>query len=71
MADLRKKTTYPPVLYSNATIAVDTVLGPQAGRDTDTPDLGYHYDALDYLFGGVAANANLTFSAETSRVVAG
>src|SRR5436190_18720784 len=66
LADLRKKTTYPPILYSNATISVDTVLSPQAGRDTDTPDLGYHYDPLDYIFGGVAANANLTFSAGTA-----
>ena len=42
------------------------LLGPQAGRDTDTPDLGYHYPPLDYLFGGVTNNANLTFSAGTA-----
>ncbi|HYV29926.1 MAG TPA: hypothetical protein VEO53_02270, partial [Candidatus Binatia bacterium] len=66
LADLKKKTTYPPLLYSNAVISVDTVLAPQAGRDTDTPDLGYHYPPLDYLFGGVTNNANLTFSAGTA-----
>jgi hypothetical protein len=49
LADLRKKTTYPPVVLSSNTISVNTTLSPQAQRDTDTPDLGYHYDPLDYL----------------------
>src|SRR5205085_2842698 len=56
-ARIKTKTTYPPVAYSNITISVDTTFGPQAQRDTDAPDLGYHYDALDYAFGGVTAEA--------------
>jgi hypothetical protein len=48
LADLRHKTTYPPIVYSNVVISADTTLGPQAQRDTDLPDLGYHYDPLDY-----------------------
>ncbi len=50
LADIAQKTTYPPIVYSNVTIATNITLGPQAQRDTDTPDLGYHYDPLDYVF---------------------
>jgi archaellum component FlaF (FlaF/FlaG flagellin family) len=49
LADIKTKTTYPPILYSNVTVAVNTTLSPQAQRDIDTPDLGYHYDPIDYL----------------------
>jgi hypothetical protein len=40
LAALKKKTTYPPIVLSNA-ITSDTTLAVQAQRDTDTPDLGY------------------------------
>jgi hypothetical protein len=40
LAELRKRTTYPPVVLPNA-ITLDTTLYPQAQRDTDLPDLGY------------------------------
>jgi hypothetical protein len=53
LADLRERTTYPPVVYSNLFLTTETSLGPQAQRDTDIPDLGYHYAPLDYVFGGV------------------
>ena len=67
LAGLRTKTTYPPMVYSNVTIsATNLTFSPQAQRDTDTPDLGYHYDPLDYCFGGVLANSNLTFTAGTA-----
>jgi hypothetical protein len=65
LADIRTKTTYPPIVYSNATIAVATTFIPQAQRDTDVPDLGYEYEPIDYAFGGSTANANLTFTAGT------
>jgi hypothetical protein len=45
--DLRRKTTYPPQILSNV-VALDTTLRPYAQRDTDMPDLGYHYDSIDY-----------------------
>jgi len=48
LAGLRHKTTYPPIVYSNVIISAETTLAPQAQRDTDAPDLGYHYDPLDY-----------------------
>ncbi|MDB6016693.1 MAG: hypothetical protein JWR19_1182 [Pedosphaera sp.] len=66
LAILPQTTTYPPLVYSNATIAADTTFNPQAQRDTDAPDLGYHYDPLDYVFGGTDANANLTFTKGTA-----
>jgi len=48
-ADFYSFTTYPPSVFSNATIFTDTVWGPQIKRDTDAPDCGYHYPALDFL----------------------
>jgi len=52
LADLKKKTTHPPIVsgYSNVTITSNVTLGPQAPRDTNAaPDLGYHYDPIDYI----------------------
>ena len=49
LSALRKMTTYRPVVYSNITISAATNFTPQAQRDTDTPDLGYHYDPIDYI----------------------
>src|SRR5205814_661770 len=66
LATLRQTTTYPPIVYTNVTISADTNFSPHAQRDTDLPDLGYHYDPLDYLFGGVIAAANLTFAPATA-----
>ena len=65
LSALRSKTTYPPVVYSNTTITATTSFSPQAQRDTDLPDLGYHYEPIDYVFGGVDANNNVTFTAGT------
>src|SRR5205085_4130181 len=41
----------------------NTTLSPQAERDTDTPDLGYHYPALDWAVGGIViTNCTLTLT---------
>ena len=45
---LKLLTTYPPVVLSNTTV-INSTLSPQAARDTDTPDLGYHYPPLDWV----------------------
>jgi hypothetical protein len=66
LADIAAKTTYPPVVCSNITFTNATNFSPQAQRDTDTPDLGYHYDPIDYAFGGCEASSNLTFTAGTA-----
>jgi hypothetical protein len=63
LATLRPKTTYPPTVLSNITVSTDTTLSLAAARDNDAPDLGYHYDALDYItdsFG--VTNATLTLT---------
>jgi hypothetical protein len=62
-ADLRQLTAWPPIIYSNTTISLDTDFYPQARRDAGVPSPGYHFYPLDYCFGGVTANANLTFAA--------
>ena len=51
LASLKQCTTYPPIVLTN-NFTVDTTLSPQAQRDTDIPDLGYHYDPLDYVVSG-------------------
>jgi Big-like domain-containing protein/fibronectin type III domain protein len=48
LAYLRRSTTYPPTLYSNYVLSSATVFTPQATRDTNAPDLGYHAAPLDY-----------------------
>jgi RHS repeat-associated protein len=66
LASLPKRTTYPPVVLTNH-ITGDTTLTAQAQRDTDTPDLGYHYDPLDFVASQIAVtNATLTLEAGTA-----
>ena len=66
IAQLAHKTTYPPVLVLSSNFNVATTIGPAIQRDTDTPDLGYHYDPMDYVFSGVNINTNFTVSAGTA-----
>jgi hypothetical protein len=63
---LHRKTTYPPILVLNSNFNAVATLGPAVQRDTDTPDLGYHYDPMDYVFSGVNINTNMTLSAGTA-----
>ena len=67
LADIRTKTTYPPIIYTNQSIYGPTNFSPQAQRDTNSkPDLGYHYDPLDFAFGGCDVYTNITFTAGTA-----
>src|SRR6266511_644091 len=50
--ELKKRTTYPPAALSGPVTSY-TIMSPQAQRDTDTLDLGYHYEALDWTVTGV------------------
>lgn len=48
LAELCQKTTHPPQIIT-ARLPGGTVLtSPAVPRDSDVPDLGYHYDPLDY-----------------------
>jgi len=49
LAILPLTTTHAPVELTTG-FTVDTILHPTAPRDVDTPDLGYHYPPLDYVF---------------------
>jgi hypothetical protein len=61
LASLRQKTTFPPMLYSNTPFSNNIVWNPQAQRDTNSsPNLGYHYDPIDYIVGGCDLYTNLT-----------
>jgi hypothetical protein len=62
LEDLQTKTTYPPVVLSpsSGTLSTNITLFPQALRDSDTPDLGYHYDPVDYALNIEVSNAVIT-----------
>lgn len=61
LAELRKLTTFPPVLLDSA-ITTDTILFPQAPADADAPDYGYHYGIADYCLGNITLTAQLTLT---------
>ncbi len=66
--DLKTRTTYAPLTLANP-LVVNPTLSPQAQRDADTPDVGYHYEPLDYLIPEIAiTNSVLTL---TNGVVVG
>ncbi|HEX3799309.1 MAG TPA: hypothetical protein VH413_11455 [Verrucomicrobiae bacterium] len=59
LTDIQARTTFPPVFITN-TLVTDTVLSPQAGRDTNTIlDIGYHYAPLDFLTACTVTNSTL------------
>ena len=67
LALLPTRTTYPPLVISNISISTVTNYSPYVARDTNSsPDLGYHYDPFDYVFGGVNVYSNMTFTAGTA-----
>ena len=61
LAGLKLRTTYPPLVLSND-LTVPTVLSPEAQRDTDIPDIGYHYDPLDYCLNNLNLSSPLTLT---------
>ena len=58
-AEMRKilngTTTWAPSILSGD-ISSNTTLTQVAQRDTDAPDLGFHYYPLDYMAGGIAVD---------------
>ena len=72
LADLTKRTTYPPLNYGPMTSTTNLTLAPQAQRDNDVPDLSYHYDVLDYTVSGlVVTNSTLSVTPGTAIGVYG
>jgi hypothetical protein len=67
-SEIKSKTTYPPIVYPHGSLLINqnVTLTPQAQRDTDTPDLGWHPEAMDFVFGlGLITNATIRVSAGT------
>jgi len=65
LASLSKLTTYAPAIYHNQTFTNEQAFTAEVPRDTDAPDLGYHYAPIDHTFGGCHANENISFAAGT------
>ncbi len=65
LAEIRQRTTQPPVIQTNGWIVVDMTLHPRpeirygAGA---VPDLGFHYPVLDHIFGAAVLNTNCTLT---------
>lgn len=65
--DLAQKTTWPPIVYDATNISSLGALSLVVPRDiSSSPDLGYHYDPLDYAFGGCDLSSNLTVATGTA-----
>ncbi|HEY5910878.1 MAG TPA: hypothetical protein VJA21_09785 [Verrucomicrobiae bacterium] len=66
LAELRRKTTSPPVVSCGVTVSSDLTLYPLAQRVDSTPDLGFCYDPIDYAMGHLMlTNATLTINPGT------
>jgi len=70
LADLRTKTTFPPVLYQTKTIKLPTTWNPVAQRDTDVPDIGFHYSPLDYTASALVLNTNIGLNITPGTAIA-
>ena len=68
--DLRELTTEAPLLLDDE-ITEPTVYAPLVARDRDTPDLGYHYAPLDYVWRSVRAGAALQWGPGVAMGVLG
>lgn len=70
-AELRQLTTEAPQQLIGV-VRLPTLLAPQARRDTDLPDLGYHYPPIDFLVSAlVVTNTSLTIAPGTTVAVLG
>jgi hypothetical protein len=67
--ELKTRTTYPPIGLTND-FTVNTTLAPQAQRDTDIPDLGWHYGVLDYSVIRLNINSGVTLLLTNGVVIA-
>ena len=71
LAELAKKTTYPPNMENTSqtdpvTIPAGTPWSQFASRNTGTPDIGYHYDPLDHFVGNATLDGTLSVTAGTA-----
>jgi hypothetical protein len=69
LASLAQKTTSPPEMLSNTTTSASMVLYPLVQRNTGPPDLGYHYDPVDW-FVDVYTISNAVLEVQPGTVIA-
>ncbi|HEY4415594.1 MAG TPA: hypothetical protein VGO57_07880 [Verrucomicrobiae bacterium] len=68
LVQLRQKTTYPPENLPGD-FSSTTTLYPHVARDTDVPDLGYHYDPIDYQGSSLSVEPGATLTLTNGAVV--
>jgi hypothetical protein len=69
LSELKFKTTYPPIVFQHGVFTNSVTLVPSVERDTSLPDLGYHYDSVDYAMGEVSIT-NATIDVFPGTVIA-
>ena len=63
LSAIKAKTTWPPLLLSGFFFTNSVTLFPQAPLDSGSPpDLGYHYDPLDYVWSNQTVNIGATLT---------
>lgn len=68
--ELKELTTQAPVVYASGTTPTgDLTLFPQAQRDTDVPDRGYHYAPLDYAVAFLTLNNGVTATVKPGTAI--
>lgn len=65
LTDIRKKTTTAPICPLLSSFNTDQTFGPGNPDSNPSPNLGFHYDRMDYLLAEDTVSANLTFHAGT------
>ncbi|MBL9168588.1 MAG: hypothetical protein JNN07_12665 [Verrucomicrobiales bacterium] len=71
-SDFKNLTTFPPVVVSPGQLTAGVVsYSRTVERDTDTPDLGYHYSVADYAISGLYATNGTTILVNPGVVIAG
>lgn len=61
LTDLQSLTTYAPVIIPSGWLTTNSLLSPQAPRDTNVVlNLGYHYSPLDWALNAAISNATVT-----------
>ncbi|MGH8248894.1 MAG: hypothetical protein ACREUU_21000, partial [Gammaproteobacteria bacterium] len=72
LAEIRRRTTQPPLIQTNGWIVADTTLNPRPELRygaTQPIDLGFHYPVLDHIFGAAVLNTNFTLTVNPGAVL--
>lgn len=67
--DLKRKTTFPPAVRTGV-LDASVALTQRIPRDLDTPDLGFHYDPIDFAVSSLVVGSNRTLSVTPGTVIA-